>query len=166
MGNRHSQLTDSVTACGLNSIPVDDIHNAQDRWIGFHTATNTFCDWATTEENGGPAVVKPGEKLSHDIYESSWGWKVATNDHQDPNLNTSPAYVSFEISNNQKDEDLTMSHDICVNYLMKLADKDSECYGAQYGDTKGGIIEIEDGQVKYQVLAQKVSDQADSWEKD
>ncbi|KAI0136926.1 hypothetical protein BJ170DRAFT_677788 [Xylariales sp. AK1849] len=132
------RTTDGISSCGSTWMPVSD----QSAGSGYNTAVETFCYHATHSLDNLPTVIPPGSKYTVLIKD---GYLLTKG---------TPAQVSFEINNKQKDGNHIVNYDNCQTYLEAMSATNSKCYGKKNRDTKGGSYQVGKEVISYHAFPQ------------
>ncbi|KAF3384119.1 Altered inheritance of mitochondria protein 6 [Talaromyces pinophilus] len=143
-----------ISSCGTTWMARDDVssNNGELPRRGYLTAVAEFCEQA----NGH--IVPAGDYLS-------LATRVFLDGGGDPSTNGIPGYVYFEVHNKQSSASHTVDVNNCTSYLQELSNNNSECWGSEHSDTKGGTWQVGSDAISYHALGESVPPAQDAVDK-
>ncbi|KAI0179457.1 hypothetical protein GGR52DRAFT_570340 [Hypoxylon sp. FL1284] len=133
---RTARTVNGISTWGDNWMPVGNADDGN----GYDAAVDEYCYHVTHTFDNKATIIGPGQYHAALVVD---GYKLKGG---------IPAQVDFEIHNKMNAGTHTPDQNDCQNYLKKMSQKDSKCYGTQNQDTKGGTWQIGDSVISYHGL--------------
>ncbi len=102
------RVTDGISTCGDNWVPINDFYNNGRQWAGYESAVTAACTHFTADESGGAVVVGPGAYTGTTITTNYQNNQVGLDNGKnprDPANQITPGHIEIEIHNKQSDGD-------------------------------------------------------------